>query len=36
MGIIADKIKELEKQEKKILGMGGKNALQKRREKRQT
>ncbi|OQY01320.1 MAG: methylmalonyl-CoA carboxyltransferase [Desulfobacteraceae bacterium 4572_130] len=33
MGIIADKIQELEKQEKKILGMGGKKALEKRREK---
>ncbi|MFH1154366.1 MAG: hypothetical protein V1793_11165, partial [Pseudomonadota bacterium] len=32
MGIIADKIRDLEEREKKVLGMGGEKALAKRRE----
>ncbi|MEA1969874.1 MAG: carboxyl transferase domain-containing protein [Thermodesulfobacteriota bacterium] len=33
MGIIADNIKDLQEREKRILGMGGEKALEKRREK---
>ena len=33
MGVIADKIKDLHEREKRILGMGGEKALEKRREK---
>ena len=32
MGVVADKIKDLQEREKKILGMGGEKALAKRRE----